>query len=98
MPSPVRNTARISENVYVVAPNCSDKTLVHITSLASAVRPEIAIATYTERTPFSVLALVTAGATLCGVRPASHRPMDATRMLKPIATRVAVVMSNMRSR
>src|SRR5262252_8312130 len=37
MPRPKRNTARISENVYVVAPKSSDRRRVHTTSEASAV-------------------------------------------------------------
>ena len=45
MPSPNRNTARISANVYTVAPNTSESIRVHTTSHASAVMPESAIAT-----------------------------------------------------
>ena len=44
IPRPTRNTARISENVYVVAPKSSESTRVHTTSDPSAVRPDNAIA------------------------------------------------------
>ncbi len=40
-PMPTRNPARISENVYVVAPSSSDRSRVHTTSAASAVAPEM---------------------------------------------------------
>ncbi len=45
MPSPRRNTARISEKVYTVAPKSSESVRVQITSAPSAVRPERPIAT-----------------------------------------------------
>ena len=45
MPRPTRNTARISENVYVVAPKSSDRMRVQTTSAPSAVMPDSAIAT-----------------------------------------------------
>ena len=51
MPRPTRKTARISENVYAVAPNSSDNTRVHTTSDPSAVNPDNAIAMYTSRVP-----------------------------------------------
>ena len=44
-PRPTRNTARISEKVYVVAPNSSESRRVQVTSAPSAVKPESAIAT-----------------------------------------------------
>ena len=44
-PRPTRNAARISENVYVVAPKSSDRIRVQMTSAASAVIPDSAIAT-----------------------------------------------------
>ena len=44
MPRPTRNTARISEKVYVVAPKSSDSIRVHTTSDPSAVRPDSAMA------------------------------------------------------
>src|SRR5579864_5753578 len=47
MPIPVRNTARMSENVYVVAPNSSDRVRVQRTSAASAVSPDSPMAMYT---------------------------------------------------
>jgi hypothetical protein len=43
MPRPVRNTARMIEKVYTVAPSISDSRRAQITSAASAVAPEIAI-------------------------------------------------------
>ena len=43
MPSPARNAARMSENVYVVAPSSSDSRRVHTASAASAVAPDSAI-------------------------------------------------------
>ena len=43
MPRPNRNTARISENVYVVAPKSSESRRVQITSAASAVNPDSAM-------------------------------------------------------
>ena len=45
IPSPTRNAARMSENVYVVAPSRSDSSRVHTASAASAVAPDSAIAT-----------------------------------------------------
>jgi hypothetical protein len=45
MPRPIRNTARISENVYTVAPNSSERIRVQITSAASAVIPDRPIVT-----------------------------------------------------
>jgi len=45
MPSPRRNTARINENVYTVAPKRSESSRVQITSELSAVKPEIPMAT-----------------------------------------------------
>ena len=47
MPRPARNTARISEKVYVVAPNNSDSVRVQRTSAASAVMPDEARMRYT---------------------------------------------------
>ena len=47
MPRPSRKTPRISENAYTVAPKSSDSSRVHRTWHASAVMPEIAMATYT---------------------------------------------------
>ena len=49
MPSPTRNTARMIENVYTVAPSISDRSRVQITSAASAEAPESAIVTYTDQ-------------------------------------------------
>src|SRR5262249_28774732 len=43
IPRPTRNTARIIENVYVVAPKMSERFRVQITSAASAVRPDNAV-------------------------------------------------------
>jgi hypothetical protein len=43
IPSPNRNTARISEKVYTVAPSISDSRRVHTTSDPSAVTPDSAI-------------------------------------------------------
>src|SRR4029077_6324281 len=45
MPRPTRNTARISANVYTVAPKCSERSRVQITSAESAVSPDNAIVT-----------------------------------------------------
>ena len=45
MPRPTRNTARINEKVYAVAPNKSDSSRVHTTSAPSADMPDKAIAT-----------------------------------------------------
>src|SRR5713101_545695 len=47
-PRPIRNTARINENVYTVAPKRSDNSRVHTTSAARAVMPESAMVTYTD--------------------------------------------------
>src|SRR5688500_12559446 len=47
MPRPMRNTARISENVYVEAPNSRLSNRVQITCAANAQKPDNAIATYT---------------------------------------------------
>src|SRR5947209_6909083 len=43
-PSPTRNTARMIENVYTVAPSISESRRVQTTSAPSAVSPESAIA------------------------------------------------------
>ena len=45
MPRPIRNTARISENVYVDAPNNRLSTRVQMTCAANAQNPDKAIAT-----------------------------------------------------
>src|SRR5439155_24350365 len=45
MPRPIKNTARIRENVYTVAPKSSERRRVHTTSAASAVIPDSAIVT-----------------------------------------------------
>ena len=45
MPRPKRNTARISEKVYVVAPKSSERSRVQTTSAASAVKPDSAMTT-----------------------------------------------------
>ncbi len=50
-PSPSRNAARISENVYVVAPSNNDNRRVHTASAARAVAPDSPIATYTGQAP-----------------------------------------------
>src|SRR5689334_23333362 len=51
MPRPTRKAARISENVYTVAPKSRDSVRVHTTSAASAVNPESAIVMYTSPDP-----------------------------------------------
>ena len=75
MPRPTRKTARISENVYAVAPKSSDSTRVHTTSEPSAVNPDNAIAMYTSRAPSAETggaggAEASAVITVCGVRAA----------------------------
>ena len=56
MPRPIRNTARISENVYVDAPNNRLSTRVQLTCAAKAQKPDKAIATYTSaRSPEALL-------------------------------------------
>ena len=45
MPRPIRNTARISENVYVDAPNNRLSTRVQMTCAANAQNPDKAMAT-----------------------------------------------------
>ena len=45
MPRPMRNTARMIENVYVLAPNSRLRMRVQTTSAASAQKPDSAIAT-----------------------------------------------------
>src|SRR4051812_17750325 len=51
IPRPVRNTARIKEKVYTVAPSISDSRRVQTTSAPSADIPERAIARYTAQAP-----------------------------------------------
>src|SRR5262245_49534574 len=51
MPRPVRKTARINENVYVVAPKSSESVRVQRTSAASAVMPDMAMTRYTGQRP-----------------------------------------------
>ena len=99
MPMPVRNTARMSENVYVVAPNSSDRVRVQRTSAASAVSPDSPMAMYTahrsrtrDRSP---------GATADG----SYAVLSATRSARPAtvtfsatATYVVTAISVTRSR
>src|SRR5437867_11806606 len=93
IPRPKRNTARMSENVYTVAPKMSDKILVQTTSAARAVIPEIAIVTYTVQAAgagtittirFSS-AFPTVGA---GVRLATSSPIAATVKLSAHAPSV----------
>jgi len=50
IPSPIRNTARMIEKVYVLAPNSRLRIRVQMTSAASAQNPDRAIAMYTVAT------------------------------------------------
>src|SRR5215472_11307793 len=61
MPRPTRNTARIMENVYTVAPSISPRRRVQITSAPRAVAPDSAIATYTGPAPEAITGLAAAG-------------------------------------
>src|SRR4051794_1143176 len=51
IPRPIRNTARISEKVYTVAPSISESRRVQTTSAPSADIPDRAIAGYTAQAP-----------------------------------------------
>src|SRR5262245_49674084 len=101
IPRPKRNTARISENVYVVAPKSRERSRVQMTSAASAVKPDNAITAYTEYAP---AARVTSGSSsiestpLYGATFAMRSPPSATAMLIATATYVATDASNTRSR
>src|SRR5262245_4690653 len=106
MPSPNRNTARMRENVYVLAPKRSDSIRVQITSAARAVMPDSAITTWTLVASAARAALAGAdsaasyadSAASYGVAFAIASPTSATRTLMATATNVATVTSNTRSR
>src|SRR4051794_16090486 len=51
IPRPIRNTARIKEKAYTVAPSISESRRVQTTSAPSADIPERAIAGYTAQAP-----------------------------------------------
>src|SRR4051812_30481432 len=51
IPRPIRNTARINENVYTVPPSISESKRVQTTSAPRADIPERAIARYTAQEP-----------------------------------------------
>src|SRR5262249_8469136 len=92
MPRPNRKTARMSENVYVVAPKSSESSRVQITSAASAVKPDSAITTYTDDAP---AARVASGSSsmestpLYGATFERRSPPSATATLIATATYVA---------
>src|ERR1043166_3648945 len=100
MPSPTRNTARIIEKVYTVAPSISPSKRVQITSPPSAVAPEIAIVTYTGQAPAAITGAVAAsvGGASFGARLAIAKLASATATLIAAAAKVAVVISKTRSR
>src|SRR5262245_7166427 len=99
MPRPSRNAARINEKVYTVAPNNSDSSRVQITSAESAVNPDNAIVAYTsgkfgDGPPISEIGGPSPNFALL----ARARLMNATAMLRVIATNVAMATSYTRSR
>ena len=87
MPSPNRNTARMSENVYVVAPKSNERSRVQMTSAASAVKPDNAMTRYTPNAPAARVSIAVAGeieavvtrctgATTCEVHLDSPEPLE----------------------
>ncbi len=98
IPRPMRNTPRMIENVYVLAPNSRLSSRVQITSAASAQKPESAMATNTTAAsmPGATPAVADPAdwtAADPGERDAIASPSSPTAALKPTATIVAVVMS-----
>ena len=96
IPSPIRNTARMIENVYTVAPRISDKILVQITSAPNADMPDRAMATYTDH--FSAAAVPAASPSWvspvrCVATDAMASPITATMALMVAATYVATITS-----
>ena len=86
IPRPIRNTARINENVYTVPPSRSDSKRVQTTSAPSAAMPEKAIARYTAQLP----ARRAAPGFLAAVAGASYRPGAAAKA-KAIAATVTLM-------
>src|ERR1700687_3174705 len=99
MPMPVRNTARMSENVYVVAPNSSDSVRVQRTSAASAVSPDSPMAMYTAHRSRGRdrSSGATADGSYCVLR-ATSSATPATVTFSATATYVVTAMSGTRSR
>src|SRR6185369_6462187 len=96
MPRPKRNTARMSENVYVVAPKSNESSRVQMTSAASAVNPDSAMTTYTPTAPVARAGLVSSSiesTPLYGATLAISRPPSATATLMATATYVAIAVS-----
>ena len=102
MPSPTSTAARISENVYVVAPNSSVNKRVQITSAPSAVAPDRAMARNTGPVPAGMAnteaGVASSGCASYAVTFASASPASATITLSATATYVATALSNNRSR
>src|SRR6266404_3415834 len=93
-PSPTRNTARMIEKVYTVAPSIRDSKRVQITSAPSAHIPDKAIAMYTGVEPGGRVEVATASSIGAkGVFRASAKLISATVTLIATATLVAVAMS-----
>ncbi len=100
MPRPSRNTARMSENVYTVAPSSSDSRRVHTTSAPRAVMPEIPMAIMTGQAApraASPSPARSAGGSWPAARDRANAP-SATATLTAAADTVATVASNSRSK
>jgi len=104
-PSPARNTPRMIENAYVVAPNIKDSRRVHTTSEPRAVRPESAMEKYTPRgihpedaERLSVEWRASETFSRYGARFDKANPRAATTKLIATATSDAVLRSNRGSR
>src|SRR5271165_5003134 len=90
IPRPIRNTARIKENVYTVPPSTSESKRVQTTSAPSADIPESAIVKYTTQVPDARLALhfvaVWTGTSCQAGEAARARAIEATVRLRATAT------------
>ena len=97
MPRPARNTARINENVYTVAPSINDSSRVQTTWAASAVMPDNAMATYTgQRSLASTVGAITSG--WWRALEATANARSATTTFSATAAYVAVAASKRRRR
>ena len=89
MPRPTRNTARIMENVYTVAPSSSDSRRVQITSAPRAPAPDRAMVTCTGQKPRCAGTVSFSGSVASsfrGVKAARPRLIKATVALIMTAT------------
>src|SRR6202521_2749301 len=96
IPIPTRNTARMMENVYTVAPSISDTRRVQITSAPSAQHPDSAMVTWTSQvreTPTATTSLGLSAEVRCGCLPERINAVEATNPFSVAATTVALTGS-----